>query len=47
MRTAFRAKVYHAENPLEQPEPEIAAAKILSMLTVDKPNPELIVDLTA
>ena len=47
MRTAFRAKVYHAENPLDQPEPEIAAAKISSMLAVATPNLDLIVNLTA
>ena len=42
MRTGFRAKVYHAENPLEQPEPEIAAAKITDMLAEDQPASELI-----
>lgn len=33
MRTAFRARVYHAENPMEQPDPAIAAAKIVFLLT--------------
>ena len=47
MRTAFRGKIYHSENPLDQPEPKIAAAKISSLLTDDTPNPGLIVDLTA
>ena len=42
MRTGCRAKVYHAENPLEQPEPEIAAAKITDMLAEDQPASELI-----
>ena len=32
MRTGFRAMAYHAENPLDQPEPDIAAAKITAML---------------
>ena len=32
MRTDFRAKVYHAENPMEQPDPAIAASKIAAML---------------
>ena len=35
MRTAFRAKVYHAENPLEQPDPVVAAEKIADMLTAE------------
>jgi NAD(P)-dependent dehydrogenase (short-subunit alcohol dehydrogenase family) len=33
MRTAFRAKVYHAENPLEQPDPAVVAGKIVAMLS--------------
>ena len=32
MRTSFRAKVYHAENPMEQPEPSVVADKITLML---------------
>lgn len=32
MRTTFRAKAYHAENPLEQPQPEKVANRIVAML---------------
>jgi len=32
MRTGLRAKAYHAENPLELPEPAVAAGKIAQML---------------
>jgi NAD(P)-dependent dehydrogenase (short-subunit alcohol dehydrogenase family) len=46
MRTGFRAKVYHAENPMEQPEPAIAAGKIVAMLTADLSACDLIVDLS-
>ncbi len=46
MRTAFRAKVYHAENPMEQPEPAIAAGKIAAMLTADLSASDLIVDIS-
>ena len=46
MRTAFRAKVYHAENPMEQPKPAIAANKIIDMLTADLSAFDLIVDLS-
>lgn len=46
MRTDFRAKVYHAENPLEQPEPAIAARKIMAMLSGSLSGSDLIVDLT-
>jgi NAD(P)-dependent dehydrogenase (short-subunit alcohol dehydrogenase family) len=46
MRTGFRAKVYHAENPMEQPEPGIAAAKIAEMLSQDCSESELIIRLT-
>ncbi|HEY5776701.1 MAG TPA: SDR family NAD(P)-dependent oxidoreductase [Xanthomonadales bacterium] len=46
MRTAFRAKVYLAENPMEQPDPAIVAGRITSMLTGDLSGSELVVDLT-
>ena len=46
MRTEFRAKVFHAENPLEQPEPAIAAAKIAKMLKEDFCATELVIQLT-
>jgi hypothetical protein len=46
MRTGFRAKVYHAENPLEQPDPAIAAGRIMDMLTMDLSDQDLIVDLS-
>lgn len=45
MRTGFRVKVYHAENPLEQPEPGIAAGKISNMLLDSFSDPELIIRL--
>jgi NAD(P)-dependent dehydrogenase (short-subunit alcohol dehydrogenase family) len=46
MRTAFRAKVYHAENPMEQPDPEIVARKITDMLSGDLSAYELTVNLS-
>ncbi len=46
MRTAFRAKVYHAENPMDQPGPEIAAGKVAHMLTAELSGSDLIVDLS-
>ena len=46
MRTEFRAKVYHAENPMEQPKPAISAYKIIDMLTADLSAYDLIVDLS-
>lgn len=47
MRTDFRAKVYHAENPMEQPDPAIVANKISTMLAGDLAGDNLIVDLSA
>lgn len=35
MRSDFRAKVYHSEDPTLQPDPAINAGKIASMLQVD------------
>ena len=46
MRTAFRAKVYHAENPVEVPDPDVAAGKITAMLNSNHSGCELIVDLS-
>jgi len=46
MRTGFRAKVYHAENPMEQPDPAIAARKIVAMLTADLSAYDLLVDIS-
>ncbi|MGA9574400.1 MAG: SDR family NAD(P)-dependent oxidoreductase, partial [Lysobacterales bacterium] len=46
MRTGFRAKVYQAENPLEQPDPAIVAGKITAMLGDALPGSDLIVDLS-
>jgi NAD(P)-dependent dehydrogenase (short-subunit alcohol dehydrogenase family) len=46
MRTDFRAKIYHAENPLEQPEPGAAAEKIAAMLSADLSETEIIVRFT-
>ena len=46
MRTGFRAKVYHAENPMDQPEPGIAAGKIAELLTEDLSESDVIIRLT-
>lgn len=46
MRTAFRARVYQAENPLEQPDPAIVAGKIVAMLAGNLSGGELIVDFS-
>ena len=46
MRTGFRAKVYHAENPMEQPDPAIVASKIIAMLTGSLATPDPIVDFS-
>ncbi len=46
MRTAFRAKVYQAENPMEQPDPAIVAGKIATMLTGNLSRDDLIVDFS-
>ena len=44
MRSDFRAKVYHAENPLDQPDPALSAGKITDMLT-DSSGDDLMVNL--
>lgn len=46
MRTSFRAKVYHAENPMEQPEPSITARRVTAMLAEDYSDGELIVNFS-
>jgi len=46
MRTGFRAKIYQVENPMEQPDPAVAAGKITSMLTATLSGTDLIVDLS-
>jgi len=46
MRTGFRAKVYHAENPMDQPDPEIIARRITGMLSGDLLDHKLILDLS-
>jgi len=43
MRTGFRAKVYHAENPGSQPDPVVAARKIITLLTGAGSNSNVIV----
>lgn len=43
MRTDFRAKVYHAENPMSQPEPAIAASMIINMIVGDLAGSGLVV----
>ena len=44
MRTGFRARVYHAENPMEQPDPAIVAEKIAAILTGNFSDHDLIVN---
>ena len=46
MRTGFRARVYHAENPMEQPDPAIVAEKIAAILTGSFSDHDLIVDFS-
>lgn len=46
MRTSFRSKVYHAENPLDQPDPALVACKIASILSMDSSDCDLITDFT-
>ena len=46
MRTGFRARIYQAENPMEQPDPAIVAGKITSMLTATPSGSELVVDFS-
>ncbi len=46
MRTAFRAKGYHAENPLDQPEPALAAARIANLLKSEMSDQDLMVDFS-
>jgi NAD(P)-dependent dehydrogenase (short-subunit alcohol dehydrogenase family) len=45
MRTDFRATVYHAENPQQQPEPAVAAGKIVEMLSGNSTAHPLMVKL--
>ena len=47
MRTDFRAMVYHAENPLEQPEPAVVASRIVAMLSGEQSDEGPMVDLSA
>jgi NAD(P)-dependent dehydrogenase (short-subunit alcohol dehydrogenase family) len=46
MRTGFRAMVYHAENPMEQPEPAIVAGKIAGILTGELANQHPMIDFS-
>ncbi len=46
MRTGFRAKVYHAENPTDQPEPGVVARKITDMLSGDLSAYDLVVNFS-
>ena len=46
MRTDFRAKVYHAENPLEQPDPAVVAGKIVDLMTADDSASDLVVNFS-
>lgn len=41
MRTDFRAKVYHSEDPTSQPDPAIVAAKIATLIAAEDQNPDL------
>jgi NAD(P)-dependent dehydrogenase (short-subunit alcohol dehydrogenase family) len=45
MRTDFRATVYHAENPQQQPEAGVAAGKIVELLSADSASYPLMVNL--
>lgn len=45
MRTAFRAMAYHAENPMEQPDPAIAAGKIVEVLFAELAGNEVVTSL--
>ena len=45
MRTAFRATAYHAENPLEQPDPAIAAGRIVELLLAEHAGSEVVTSL--
>jgi NAD(P)-dependent dehydrogenase (short-subunit alcohol dehydrogenase family) len=47
MRTSFRSKVYHAENPLDQPDPMIVAQKIAMILSGQSSDIDLIADFAA
>lgn len=46
MRTGFRAQIYQAENPMEQPDPAIVAGKITAMLAGKLSERDLIVDFS-
>lgn len=46
MRTGLRARAYHAENPLEQPDPAIVAGKVVAMLEGRASQEGPIVDLS-
>jgi len=46
MRTGFRAKIYQAENPMEQPDPAIVAGKIVSMLSAALPDGDPVIDFS-
>ena len=46
MRTGFRARVYHAENPMEQSVPMVVARKITDILTGKTSDRDLIVNLS-
>lgn len=46
MRTLLRARIYHAENPQDQPDPAVVAGKITAMLGADVADGETIVDLS-
>lgn len=43
MRSALRSRAYHAENPKDQPDPDIAARQIMALLTgADSPGKTLV-----
>jgi hypothetical protein len=46
MCTSLRARIYHAENPQDQPDPGIVAGKITAMLGADVADGKTIVDLS-
>ncbi len=46
MRTTLRSKAYHAENPLDQPDPTVVAEQIVAMLGGEISGSDAIVDLS-
>lgn len=47
MRTGFRASVYHAENPMDQPDPSHVASTIADLLTGERQASGLVLNLAS